>query len=173
MSKPIIGRSRTWSLAENTMCYTQKPRVTNFWARTLSTKVSFQQASSMRTGNYAILLADQAAKHATESVSDRVERQRLFDDALRLALENVQAADRMGVLYSRFDAHRCLADVRFRRGELADAERECATINEFISETESRVSQLWLGPLYLDVLLAVAERAELEGKADLAALKRS
>jgi serine/threonine protein kinase len=37
---------------------------------------------------------------------------------------------------------------------------------------ESRVSQLWLGPLYIDVLLAVGTRMEAEGKSDEAAAKR-
>jgi hypothetical protein len=130
------------------------------------------RGAALSKGNYAILLADKASKHASESISDQVERQRLFDEALAVALENFAAGERLGLLYSRFDAHRCLAEVRFRRGELGDAERLCAATDEFIRDTESRVSQLWLGPLYIDVLLAAAKQAEAEGKTDDAFSKR-
>ena len=51
-------------------------------------------------------------------------------------------------------AHRVFA------GFLEHYGRVCAAIDEFVSKTESRVSQLWLGALYLDILLAVAERAD-------------
>jgi len=117
-------------------------------------------------------LADKAGKHPTASINDQVERQRLFDEALAVALENFAAGERLGLLYSRFDAHRCLADVRFRRGELEEAERLCAEADAFICDTESRVSQLWLGPLYIDVLIAAAKRAEAEGKIEDALAKR-
>ena len=123
-------------------------------------------------GNFAILLADKANRHATENVSDGVERQRLLDEALQIALENFQAGESLGLLYSRFEGHRCLADVRFRRGELDEAERVCAAALALVSETESRVCQLWLGPLYMDVLLAAASHKNSEGKPDEAAAKR-
>ncbi|HSQ18922.1 MAG TPA: hypothetical protein VLR92_00975, partial [Blastocatellia bacterium] len=131
------------------------------------------RGAALLKGNYAILLADKADQHASESISDQAERQRLFDEALAVALENFEAGERLGLLYSRFDAHRCLADVRFRRGESGEAERLCAATDDFISDTESRVSQLWLGPLHIDVLLAAAKQAEAEGKTVDALSKRS
>ncbi len=76
------------------------------------------------------------------------------------------------MLYSRFEGHRCLAEVRFRRGEFDEAERLCAAASELVSETESRVSRLWLGPLYIEVLLAAGLRVEAEGKPDEAEAKR-
>jgi hypothetical protein len=44
--------------------------------------------------------------------------------------------------------------------ELAEAERFCAEAAALVEPTESRVSQLWLGPLYIKVLLAQSKRAE-------------
>lgn len=123
---------------------------------------------SLMKGNFAILLADKVGRLS----EDNEERRRLFDEALKVAHENFDLGESMGLLYSRFEAHRCLASVRFRRGELDEAERLCAVAHEFVSETESRVSQLWLGPLYIDVLLAVGTRMEAEGKSDEAAAKR-
>jgi hypothetical protein len=75
-------------------------------------------------------------------------------------------------LGDRFEGHRCLAEVRFRRGELDEAEPVCAAAYDFISKTESRVCHLWLGPLYIDVLIAGAKRAETEGRPDNSATRR-
>jgi hypothetical protein len=138
----------------------------------LSELIGELRGAALSKGNYAVLLADKAGQHASESISGQVERQRMFDEALAVALENFEAGERLGLLYSRFDAHRCLADVRFRRGELGEAERLCAVTDDFIHDTESRVSQLWLGPLYIDVLLAAAKQAEAEGKTPDALSKR-
>ena len=138
----------------------------------LSESIGELRAESLLKGNFAILLADKACRNATESVSDRAESQRLLDEALQTALENFRAGETLGLHYSRFEAHRCLADVRFRRGELNEAESLCAAASAFVSETESRVCQLWLGPLYMDVLLAQCQRADSEGKPDEAAQKR-
>ena len=107
-----------------------------------------------------------------ESPSRGIERQRLFDEALKIALENFDAGEKLCLIYSRFEGYRCLADVRFRRGELDEAERLCAATSEFLANTDSRVCQLWLGPLYIEVLLAVAERADPDGKTDEASAKR-
>jgi hypothetical protein len=63
-------------------------------------------------------------------------------------------------LYTHFEALRCLAEVRLRRDELVEAEDVCREADELVSPTESRVSQLWLGPLYIDVLLARGKKAE-------------
>lgn len=50
--------------------------------------------------------------------------------------------------------------MHFRRGELDEAERLCAEALELVSDSESRVSRLWLGPLYIEVLLAAGKREE-------------
>ena len=108
----------------------------------------------------------------TVTGSDRIDGQRLLDEALETALDNFQAGETLGLNYSRFEAHRCLAEVRFRRGEIDEAERLCAAAAELISGTESRVSRLWLGPLDIEVLFAAGHRAASEGKSDEAATKR-
>ena len=128
----------------------------------LSKSIGELRAESLMTGNYAILHADKASHKSSESITERVEGQRLFDEALQTALENLKASESLGLLYSRFEAHRCLAEVRFRRGELDEAESLCAAASDLISETESRVCQLWLGPLYMKVLLAQSERSDIK-----------
>ena len=89
------------------------------------------------------------------------------------------------LLYSRFETLRCFAEVRFRRAvagvstgevgvdELSEAERLCKEADELIGPTESRVSQLWLGPLYLEVLLKQKRRAEAESNFELSKQKLS
>jgi hypothetical protein len=67
-------------------------------------------------------------------------------------------------LYSHFEALRCFADVRFRRAEIDEAEQLCRQAEELIAPTESRVSRLWLGPLYIEVLLAAQKRDEAATK---------
>jgi tetratricopeptide (TPR) repeat protein len=47
-----------------------------------------------------------------------------------------------------------------RRDDLNEAERVCADADKLVSPTESRVSRLWLGPLYIEVLQAQAKRAK-------------
>jgi tetratricopeptide (TPR) repeat protein len=86
-------------------------------------------------------------------------KQGRYDEALQTASTSLQSSS-PSLLYSHFEALRCLAEVRFRRGELEEAEKVCREADEFVSSTESRVSQLWLGPLYIEVLLAAQKRAE-------------
>ena len=91
-----------------------------------------------------------------------------YDEALQMALESVSASESTNLLYSRFEALRCLGEVYLQRAteggsdeaELLEAERACARADELVSPTESRVSQLWLGPLYIKVLLALRKEAE-------------
>jgi tetratricopeptide (TPR) repeat protein len=141
---------------------------------------------SLLKGGFAVLQADQASNYRAGSFSDRetapvstgggiyrIDGQRLLDEALQTALANFQACESLGLLYSRFEGHRCLAEVRFRRGEFEEAERLCAVASELVSGTDSRVSRLWLGPIYIEVLLAVGLRADAEGKPDEAAAKRN
>jgi tetratricopeptide (TPR) repeat protein len=115
-----------------------------------------------------------------------------YNEALQTASENLELVGPASLLYSRFEALRCLAEVRFRRAlsglsengsgshnkraesirtdELDEAERLCAEAAELVSPSESRVSRLWLGPLYIEVLLAQGKRAKAEN--DNAAAER-
>ncbi|MGH9968424.1 MAG: protein kinase domain-containing protein [Pyrinomonadaceae bacterium] len=111
----------------------------------LAESVGEQRVASLLKGNFAVLQA---------------QRGRL-DEALKIALENFEQAEPTGLLYSRFESLRCLTEVRFRRGEVDEAERLCEVAVELVCGTESRVSRLWLGPLYIEVLMAAAERADL------------
>jgi hypothetical protein len=141
--------------------------------------------ASLLKGSFAVLKAYQASDYRSRSVSDRygapaqagsgidrMDPQRLLDEALQSALDNYQAGETSDLPYSRFEGRRCLAVVRFRRGEFDGAERLCAAASELVSETESRLSRLLLGPLYIEKLLAAGLRAEAEGKPDEAAAKR-
>ncbi len=112
--------------------------------------------------NLATLIADRGAASGD---------QRLLDEALALAQENLEQGERLGLLYSRSEAHRCLAYVRLRRGELDDAEALCAQLMEIVSVTGSRVIRLWLGPLYIEVLHALSKRAAESGDSEEAAAK--
>jgi tetratricopeptide (TPR) repeat protein len=81
------------------------------------------------------------------------------DEALQTALENLEQSS-PSMLYTHFEALRCLAEVRFRRDELEEAEAVCRQADALVSPTDSRVSQLWLGPLYIKVLMARGKNAE-------------
>jgi len=79
------------------------------------------------------------------------------DEALETAEENLRQSS-PSLLYCHFEALRCMAEVHLRRNELDEAERVCEQAEALVSPTESRVSHLWLGPLYIDVLLAQGKR---------------
>jgi len=118
-----------------------------------------------------------------------------YDEALQTASENLEQVGPASLIYSRFEALRCLAGVHFLRAlsgisksesgsesksmvsirgdELDKAEQVCAEAAELVSATESRVSRLWLGPLYLEVLLAQSKRADAENDLALAERKYS
>ena len=85
------------------------------------------------------------------------------DEALNTAATNLEHVS-PSLLYSHFEAIRCLAQVRFHRNELEEAERLCRQADELVSPTESRVSRLALGPLYIEVLLAAQKRDEAAAK---------
>ena len=94
-----------------------------------------------------------------------------YDQALQTATTNLERAAAIGLLYTHFEALRGLADVRYKRalsgmyeGELDQAEDVCRQAQELIAPTESRVSRLWLGPLYIEVLLAQNKRDEAREK---------
>jgi len=86
-----------------------------------------------------------------------------LDEALKTASDNLQQSS-PSLLYSHFEALRCLAEVRLRRAEIEEAEQLCRQAEELISPTESRVSRLWLGPLYIEVLLAAEKPSEATTK---------
>ncbi len=91
-----------------------------------------------------------------------------YDEALQTASTNLKTSSPR-LIYSHFEALRSLGEVHFRRNELTDAERFCEAAEELVSPTESRVSRLWLGPLHIQVLLAMGKRDEAAKK--LAAYK--
>ena len=57
-----------------------------------------------------------------------------------------------------------MAEVRLLRNEFEEAERVCEEAEEFIAPTESRISRLWLGPLHIEVLLALKKNDEAARK---------
>ena len=88
-----------------------------------------------------------------------------------MARQNYDESEASGLFYMRFESRRCLANVHVRRGEWEAAEQVCASAWELVGKTESRVSQLWLGPTYLKVLIAIADQHDKAGRPDLAAAK--
>jgi len=126
----------------------------------LAESIGELRVGSLMKGNLATLQADQGQLKGDPH---------LLDKALQTAQENLKQAESIGLFYSRADARRCLAHVQFRRGELDEAERLCAETLELVEKTESRIIRLWLGPLYIQVLLALSERAVTEGESEKAA----
>lgn len=93
-----------------------------------------------------------------------------LDEALQTASACLESSS-TSLIYSHFEALRCLALVHFRRNELDEAQRICNEAEEFLAPTESRLSRLWLGPLHIEVLLAAQKRDEAKKKlADYQAL---
>jgi tetratricopeptide (TPR) repeat protein len=117
--------------------------------------------------DYAVLLAAKGAQLG----SDTVEGRQLLDTALETAQQTLAASDAPGLFYMHFESLRCLIHVQIYRGELEDAEATCRIATDFIGSTESRVSRLWLGPTYIDVVMQNAARLEKEGKTEDAANK--
>src|ERR1700752_39281 len=103
-----------------------------------------------------------------------------FEDALKLVQENEKEVP-ASLIYSRFEALRCFAAVHYYRAlsglfddnDLLEAERWCEEAQKLVGPTESRVSQLWLGPLHIDVLLAIARRAQDNNDSELEDKKRA
>lgn len=111
------------------------------------------RVASLLKANFAIFQAHQGSKRVPLD-------QTLLDRALQTALENFEQVGNSGMIYSRLEGYRCLAEVQFHRGELEEAARLCAEAWTLVEPSESRVSKLWLGPLYIEVFLAAAKRAE-------------
>lgn len=111
------------------------------------------RVGNLLKGNYAELISFKGIQAGKETPVGRA----MLDQALEYAMENFRADETSELVYTRFEAHRCLATVQLRRGEIAEAERLCAAISSFVAPTESRVCKLWLGPLYMEVLIAAAD----------------
>jgi ATP/maltotriose-dependent transcriptional regulator MalT len=86
-----------------------------------------------------------------------------LDEALQTASASLQDSS-TSLIYSHFEALRCLAEVHFRRNELDEAQRICNEAEELLAPTESRLSRLWLGPLHIQVLLAAQKRDDAKKK---------
>ncbi|HBB87088.1 MAG TPA: hypothetical protein DC047_05690 [Blastocatellia bacterium] len=112
---------------------------------------------ALMKGNYAVFLSRRGGS--------------FLDQALRLALENFTQAESLGLLYTRAEGRRTLAQVRLARGETEEAERLCVEALELVSSTESAVSRLWLGPVYIESLLAVGREAVANGDTEKANAK--
>lgn len=69
----------------------------------------FATAVEYRAGDASGLYG---APAAPGSGMDRVDGQRLLDEALQTAFDNSQACETSDLLYSRFEGRRCLAEVR-------------------------------------------------------------
>jgi len=123
----------------------------------LAESVGEVRVAALMKGNYAVLQASRGR----------------FDEALQTALENFEQAEASGLLYSRFEGHRCLAEVRRQRGELDEAEAVCVSAFDLVSKTESRVSRLWLGPLFIGILLEWAKTAATAGNVEESEAKRA
>jgi len=133
----------------------------------LADLIGERRVALLMKGNYAALQAEQGAKAGVETAEGR----RLLDEALERARQNYDASEATGLFYMRFESRRCLALVHVHRGELDQAEQVCASARDLIAPTESRLSQLWLGPVYLNVLMANAQQHEKEGKLEAATEK--
>jgi tetratricopeptide (TPR) repeat protein len=122
-----------------------------------------------------LLKADYAVSLAAKGVRlgrDTDESRSLLDAALETARQASEASDAPGLFYMHFESLRCLALVHVYRGEWDKAEETCAAAAELLAPTESRVSRLWLGPTYIEVVLENAVRLEKQGKQEDATAKR-
>ena len=133
----------------------------------LSEMIGERRVLLLLKADYAVLLAAKGAGLGRETDECR----KLLDEALDIAQQTLQASDSPGLFYMKFESLRCLAVTYIHRGELDKAEATCATAADLIGPTESRVSKLWLGPTYLEVLITNARRLETEGKSEEAAAK--
>ena len=119
--------------------------------------------------DYAVSLAAKGVRLGGETDEGR----RLLDSALETAQQALAASDAPGLFYMHFESLRCLTLVRVHRGEWDKAEETCAAATELLAPTESRVSRLWLGPTYIEVVLENAAQLEKQGKQEDATAKRA
>jgi tetratricopeptide (TPR) repeat protein len=110
----------------------------------LAESIGEQRLKLLLQGNLAITLADLGR----------------LDEAFKVARQNYQEGEALGLLYSRTEGRRCLAHVHFKHGDLNEALRLCEEILEMLGPEKSRISRLWLGPLHVEVLLQSGQREE-------------
>lgn len=104
-------------------------------------------------GENRVLLLLKPNLAITQAVQGRL------DEALETASTNLERSSR-NLIYTHFEALRCMAEVHFLRSELGEAEEFCRQADQLVGPTESRVSQLWLGPLFVEVLRAQGKHEE-------------
>jgi hypothetical protein len=119
--------------------------------------------------DYAVSLAEKGARLGKETGEGR----ELLNAALETAQRTLAASDAPGLFYMHFESLRCLALVHVYRDEWDEAEKTCAIAAALLAPTESRVSRLWLGPTYIDIVLENAARLEKQGKHEDAVAKRA
>jgi serine/threonine protein kinase/tetratricopeptide (TPR) repeat protein len=83
-----------------------------------------------------------------------------LDEALEAGRKSFEVAEASGLLFMRTEAHRCLAIVQFRRGELNEVVALSERIFELTANTDARVSRLWVGPLYIEALVVLGRNEE-------------
>ena len=83
-----------------------------------------------------------------------------FDEAGTLARESLTVAEKMGLLYLRTEALRCLAYVHFKLGEFEEVVRLSERIIELTEGTDARNSKLWAGPVHITALMELGRRDE-------------
>lgn len=83
-----------------------------------------------------------------------------LDQALESARETFEQAETLGLLFIRTEAHRHLAHVHFKLGQLEETVRLSERILELTADTDARVSRMWLGPLHIQALLDLGRRDE-------------
>lgn len=125
----------------------------------LAESIGELRVAALMKGNYAVFLSKRGGS--------------FLDQALQIALENFEQAESLGLLYSRAEGRRTLAHVRLALGEAEEAERLCAEALELVSASESRVSRLWLGPIYIESLVAGEQSAAAAGDTERANAKRA
>ena len=148
----------------------------------LSESIGELRLGMLLKGHLATFLADKATASQGKPLNGNFpppatsieppQREALLNEALQMALENFSSAEALGLVYSRAEGHRALGHVRFRRGELDEAERICAAAMAFLADTQSNVSRLWLGPVYIETVKALSNRFEAEGKLEESRTRR-
>jgi predicted ATPase len=136
---------------------------------TLAETIGERRVLLLLKADYAVLLAAKGAQLGREDEEGR----RLLDAALDTAQQALAASDAPGLFYMRFESFRCLIHVQIYRNEMDEAEATCRAATDLIASTESRVSKLWLGPTYIDIVLENAARLEKQGNQAEATSKRS
>ena len=136
---------------------------------TLAETIGERRVLLLLKADYAVLLAAKGARLG----SDTDEGRALLNTALETAQQTLAASDAPGLFYMHFESLRCLALVHIYRTEWDKAEETCAAAADLLAPTESRVSRLWLGPMYIDVVLENAARLEKQGNQAEAASKRT